>query len=575
MARLLRRFLKPYRGLIALVVVLQLMQAMASLLLPTLNASVIDEGIAKQNISTIWYYGMLMLGVTAVQVVGQIAAAWCGSRTAMSFGRDVREAIFSKSLEYSSREVARFGAPSLITRNTNDVQQVQQIVLMTSIIIVSAPLTMIGGVVLALREDVGLSWLILVAVVVLGIVIVFMVSRMTPIFKKMQARIDTINQVLREQIAGLRVIRAFVREPTEEKRFDNANWKLTKTALSVGVIMATLFPLVFFILDCSSVAVMWFGGFRVQAGDIQVGQLTAYLSYLTQILMSVMMSTMMLMMGPRAVVSAERIMEVLDRESTVKEPENPVTDYVHTREIKFDDVAFRYPGAELPVVSGLTFDAAPGTVTGIIGSTGSGKTTMVNLIPRLFDATEGCVSLDGVNVKNLDLHDLWDHIGFVPQKPYLFTGTVAHNLRIGKPDATEQEIWEALEVAQARDFVEKLDGQLDYEIAQGGTNISGGQRQRLAIARALIRKPEVYVFDDAFSALDMETDARLRAALKPVTRDATVIIVAARISTIRDADQIIVMEHGRIDGIGTHEELLSSCQTYQEIVESQFQTEGV
>jgi ATP-binding cassette subfamily B multidrug efflux pump len=508
-----------------------------------------------------------------IQIAGQIGATWFGARSSMAFGRDLRSSIFDSTLSFSSREVSKFGAPSLITRNTNDVQQLQQMVLMTAIMIVSAPLTMVGGIVMALREDVGLSWLIVVAVVLLGVIIGALVIQMTPLFKAMQTKIDTLNRVLREQISGLRVIRAFVREPTEAARFDAANHDLADTATRVGRRMMTMFPAVMFVMNLSSVAVMWFGSYRVADGALQVGQLTAYLQYLTQILFSVMMATIMLMIAPRAAVSAGRINEVLATDSTVVPPANPVTTLARHSEVQFEDVAFSYPGAEQPVLSDLNFAVRPGQTTAIIGSTGAGKTTLVNLVPRLFDATAGTVSVDGVDVRTLDPDLLWGRVGLVPQRPYLFSGTVASNLRLGKPDATDEELWWALEVAQARDFVERMPDGLNSPISQGGTNVSGGQRQRISIARALVRKPEIYIFDDSFSALDVATDAALRAALAPEVSDAALIIVAQRVSTIRNADQILVLDDGRIIGVGTHEELLDSCPTYLEIVESQFKSE--
>jgi ATP-binding cassette subfamily B protein len=575
MIRLLMKFLKPYTWLVVGVVVLQLVQSVASLLLPTLNARIIDEGVATGNTGLIWQIGLVMLGVSLIQIAGQIGATWFGARSSMSFGRDLRSSIFDSALSFSSREVNKFGAPSLITRNTNDVQQLQQMVLMTATMIVAAPLTMIGGIVMALREDVGLSWLIVVAVVLLGTIIGVLVIQMTPLFKAMQTKIDTLNRVLREQISGLRVIRAFVREPTEAERFDQANYDLTDTATRVGRRMMTMFPAVMFVMNLSSVAVMWFGSYRVAAGVLQVGQLTAYLQYLTLILFSVMMATIMLMIAPRASVSAGRINEVLSTDSTVVPPVNPVTTLARHSEVRFDDVAFSYPGAEQPVISGLNFAVRPGQTTAIIGSTGSGKTTLVNLVPRLFDATEGTVSVDGVDVRSLDPDLLWGRVGLVPQRPYLFSGTVASNLRLGKPDATDDELWRALEVAQAREFVEGMPEGIDSPISQGGTNVSGGQRQRISIARALVRKPEIYIFDDSFSALDVATDAALRAALAPEVGNAAVIIVAQRVSTIRNADQIIVLEDGRIMDIGTHAELLDRCPTYLEIVESQFKAEEV
>jgi len=575
MIRLLMKFLKPYTWLVVGVIVLQLVQSVASLLLPTLNARIIDEGVATGNTGLIWQIGLVMLGVSLIQIAGQIGATWFGARSSMSFGRDLRSSIFDSALSFSSREVNKFGAPSLITRNTNDVQQLQQMVLMTATMIVAAPLTMIGGIVMALREDVGLSWLIVVAVVLLGTIIGALVIQMTPLFKAMQTKIDTLNRVLREQISGLRVIRAFVREPTEVERFDAANADLTDTATRVGRRMMTMFPAVMFVMNLSSVAVMWFGSYRVAAGALQVGQLTAYLQYLTLILFSVMMATIMLMIAPRASVSAGRINEVLSTDSTVVPPVNPVTTLARHSEVRFSDVEFSYPGAEQPVLSGLNFAVRPGQTTAIIGSTGSGKTTLVNLVPRLFDATGGTVSVDAVDVRSLDPDLLWGRVGLVPQRPYLFSGTVASNLRLGKPEATDEELWKALEVAQARDFVERMPEGLNSPISQGGTNVSGGQRQRISIARALVRKPEIYIFDDSFSALDVATDAALRAALAPEVGDAAVIIVAQRVSTIRNADQIIVLEDGRIVDIGTHDELLDRCPTYLEIVESQFKNEEV
>lgn len=573
MIRLLARFLRPYVPQLLVVVVLQLAQSAAALFLPSINAMIIDNGVATGDTGYIWRMGAVMLGVSLVQISAQLGATWFGARAAMSFGRDLRWAIFDRALSFSSQEMNRFGAPSLITRNTNDVQQLQMLVLMTAIMIVAAPLTMVGGVFMALREDVGLSWLILVAVIVLGAIIGALIAQMTPLFKAMQERIDTLNRVLREQISGLRVIRAFVREPTEAARFDRANHDLTDTATRVGRRMMTLFPAVITVMNLSQVAVIWFGSFRVADGHLQVGQLTAYLAYLMQILMSVMMSTMMLMIAPRAAVSAGRINEVLDTSSSVVPPERPVTAVSQHGRVDFEAVNFTYPGAEHPVLDQISFTVRPGETTAIIGSTGAGKTTLVNLIPRLFDVTSGQVRVDGVDVRELDPDLLWSRIGLVPQRPYLFTGTVASNLRLGNPEATDAELWRALEVAQARDFVEAMPDGLESAISQGGTNVSGGQRQRLAIARALVRRPEVYVFDDSFSALDVATDAALRAALVAETAEAAVVIVAQRVSTIRSAEQIIVLEDGSIVGIGTHEHLLATCPTYVEIVESQFKTE--
>ncbi len=575
MIRLLTRFLKPYSWFLVAVIVLQLGQSVASLFLPSLNASIIDDGVATGNTMVIWQLGGVMLAVTLAQIAGQVGAAWFGSRTSMSFGRDVRDAIFSQALTFSSREVSKFGAPSLITRNTNDVQQVQMLVQMTALMFVSAPLTAIGGVFMALREDVGLSWIILVAVILLGILIGILIHKMTPMFKIMQARVDALNRVLREQIAGLRVIRAFVREPTEAARFDKANHDLADTATQAGRYMMTMFPAVMFIMNLSQIAVLWFGAQRVADGHLQVGQLTAYLAYLMQILFSVLMATMMLMIAPRAQVAAGRINEVLDTESTVVPPTAPVMAVTRHGEVVFDDVTFAYPGAEHPVLTGIDFTVSPGRTTAIIGSTGAGKSTLVNLVPRLFDTTSGAIRVDGVDVRELDPDLLWSQIGLVPQKPYLFSGTVASNLRLGKPDATEDELWHALEIAQAKDFVKAMPEGLDSPISQGGTNVSGGQRQRLSIARALVKRPEIYIFDDSFSALDVATDAALRAALAPVTAEAAVIVVAQRVSTIRNAHQIVVLDEGRIVGLGTHDELLDTCPTYAEIVESQFKASEV
>ncbi len=571
--QLLRTSLRPYSRLLWAVVVLQTIQTLASLYLPSLNADIIDKGIAQGDTSYILHTGMIMLAITLLQVVCAIGAVYFGAKTAMSFGRDVRGRIFHRVGEFSSREVGHFGAPSLITRTTNDVQQVQVLVLMTCTLLVAAPITGIGGIILALHEDLGLAWLLVVAVPVLAIAIGAIVSQMVPQFRLMQKRIDTLNRVLREQIAGIRVVRAFVREPQEVERFARANRDVTDTARRVGRLQAFMFPTVMLVLNVSSVAVLWFGAHRVDSGQMQIGALTAFLSYLIQILFAVMMATFMVVMVPRAAVCAERIQEVLDTESSVVLPEVPAADPIRTGRLELRDVEFSFPGAESPVLQHISFVAEPGQTTAIIGSTGAGKTTLVNLIPRLMDATGGEVMVDGVDVRELAPEVLWSRVGLVPQRPYLFTGTVATNLRYGNPVATDDELWAALEIAQARQFVEAMPEGLDAPIAQGGTNVSGGQRQRLAIARALVRQPSIYLFDDAFSALDLATDRRLRAALTPVTRQATVLIVAQRVSTIVDADQIIVLEDGQIVGRGRHEELLESSPTYAEIVESQLSAE--
>jgi ATP-binding cassette subfamily B protein len=557
------------------VVLLQLVGTMASLYLPSLNADIIDQGIARGDTDYILRIGGWMLLVSGVQIACSIAAVYYGARTAMSFGRDVRTAIFGRVMSFSAREVGQFGAPSLITRNTNDVQQVQMLVVVSCTLLVAAPITCVGGVIMALREDVGLSWLMVVCVPVLIASIGLIIRKMVPQFRLMQTRIDTVNRVLREQITGIRVVRAFVREPFETRRFDVANADLTATALRTGRLMALIFPIVMLVLNASSVAVLWFGASRVDAGQIQIGALTAFLSYLMLTLMAVMMATFMLMMVPRAAVCAERIVEVLDTDSSVVPPQHPVTEVAAHGELELRDVRFQYPGAAAPVLRDISFRAHAGQTTAIIGSTGAGKTTLLGLVPRLFDATGGTVLVDGVDVRELSPDILWQRIGLVPQRPYLFSGTIASNLRYGNPDATDDELWTSLEIAQARDFVEALPEQLEAPVSQGGTNLSGGQRQRLAIARALVRQPEIYLFDDSFSALDLGTDARLRAALRPVTANAAVVIVAQRVSTIVDADQIIVLEDGAIVGIGRHRELIDTCPTYAEIVESQLTVAAV
>jgi ATP-binding cassette, subfamily B, multidrug efflux pump len=571
--RLLRQFLAPYRQALTIVVALQFVGTMAALYLPSLNADIIDNGVARGDTGYITHTGAVMLAVSLVQIVCSASAVYFGARTAMASSRDLRAAIFHRVGMFSSREVAHFGAPSLITRNTNDVQQVGMLVLMSATMMVAAPIMMVGGVVMAMREDIGLSWLLAVCVPALFVAVAIVISRMVPGSRLLQTRIDAVNRILREQITGIRVVRAFVREPYETDRFGAANQDLTGVAVHVGRWMATMFPTVLLIMNVSSVAVLWFGGHRVDAGLMQVGALTAFLTYLVQILMSVMMATFMLVMVPRASVCADRIMEVLDTDSSVVPPAAAVTELTARGELEMRGVDYSYPGAEAPVLRDISFSARPGQTLAIIGSTGAGKTTLLNLVPRLFDVTAGEVYVDGVDVRRLEPELLWSRIGLVPQKGYLFSGTVASNLRYGNPDATDDELWQALEIAQARDFVEAMPEGLAAPIAQGGTNVSGGQRQRLAIARALIRRPEIYLFDDSFSALDLATDARLRQALRPVTGDATVVIVAQRVSTIIDADQILVLEDGAIVGRGRHEELLETCETYQQIVESQLSAE--
>ncbi|GAA1663040.1 ABC transporter ATP-binding protein [Fodinicola feengrottensis] len=567
--RLLRDFLRPYRAPLALVVLLQLLQTLAALYLPTLNADIIDYGVVKGDMGYILRIGGVMIVVSMVQIVCSAGAVLYGARTAMAVGRDVRAAVFHRVQKFSAREVGHFGTPTLITRTTNDVQQVQMLALMTFVLMVSAPIMCVGGIILALNQDVPLSSLLLIIVPVLAIAVSLIISRMRPLFRLMQERIDGINRVLREQITGIRVIRAFVRDTNERERFTGSNTELLTVSLGVGRLMALMFPVVMLVMNVSSVAVLWFGGHRIASGDMKIGALTAFLSYLLQILMSVMMATFMFMMVPRAEVCAERIKEVLDTEPSVVPPVQPVAAVPTHGQLELRGVQFHFPGAENSVLRGIDLLARPGETTAVIGSTGSGKTTLLNLVPRLYDATAGAVLVDGIDVRELDPTVLSNTIGFVPQKPYLFSGTVASNLRYGKPDATDEELWHALEIAQARDFVERMPEGLDAPIAQGGTNVSGGQRQRLAIARTLVRRPEIYLFDDSFSALDYATDAALRRALARETSEATVVIVAQRVSTIRNADRILVLDEGRVVGSGTHGELMDTNETYREIVLSQ------
>lgn len=573
LTKLIGRFGGRYRGWFALIVLLQAAASVASLMLPNLNARIIDTGVAYGDTAYIWRTGGRMLAVGGAQVVAQCLAAVLGARLAMGIGRDIRAGLFHTVLNYSSQEVDHFGAPSLITRTTNDVQQVQQLILMTCIMILGAPFTMVGAVIMALREDMGLSWIVAVAVAVLIVLVGAIIRQMTPAFRKNQRSIDRINQVVREQLSGIRVIRAFVRERRERKRFDTANRSLMLLGFRIGAFFSLLIPIVMLIMNASTVGVWWFGGLRVDSGDIQVGRITAFMTYMFQMLMSVMMAAIMMIQLPRAQVCAGRIMAVLRTRSTVVPADRPVRKLAETGSMEMTDVEFSYPGAEEPVLHDINISLRPGTTTAVIGSTGSGKTTLANLVPRLYDVTGGSIKLDGVDIRRLDMDLLWSRIGLVPQRPYLFSGTVASNLRYGSPEATDDQMWAALATAQAADFVEQMDGGLEAPIAQGGSNVSGGQRQRLSIARALVKRPEIYVFDDAFSALDVATDARLRVALAAETRDAAVLIVAQRVSTIRDADQIIVLDSGRIVGRGTHAELLTECTTYQEIVHSQMSAE--
>ncbi|MEU1807199.1 ABC transporter ATP-binding protein [Streptomyces sp. NPDC019937] len=571
LVRLIRAYLRPYTRTITLIVLLQLVQTLATLYLPTLNADIIDDGVVKGDTGYILTTGGVMIAVTLVQIVCAICAVYFGARTAMALGRDIRADVFDRVQSFSAREMGRFGAPSLITRTTNDVQQVQMLCLMSFTLMVSAPIMCVGGIAMALNQDVPLSGLLLLIVPVLGITVTLIVRRMRPLFRHVQERIDTVNRVLREQITGIRVIRAFVRDGHERTRFTGANTALMDVSLRAGRLMSLMFPTVMLVVNLSSVAVVWAGGHRIDSGGMQIGALTAFISYLMQILQSVMMATFMFMMVPRAEVCAERVQEVLDTGTSVVPPLKPVALPAGGGRglLELRGVEFRYPGAEEPVLRDISLTAHPGRTTAVIGSTGSGKSTLLGLVPRLFDATDGSVHLDGVDVRDLDPAVMTRSIGLVPQKPYLFSGTVASNLRYGNPDATDEELWRALETAQARDFVEAMEGGLEAPIAQGGSNVSGGQRQRLAIARALVLKPSVYLFDDSFSALDYATDARLRAALTDETGDATVVIVAQRVSTIRGADRIVVLDEGRVVGSGTHGELMDGNQTYREIVLSQ------
>ncbi|MGW9738400.1 ATP-binding cassette, subfamily B, multidrug efflux pump [Micrococcus sp. 140720015-1] len=578
---LLCRHGRPYLGAIAAVVVLQLVSTLATLYLPSLNARIIDEGVAVGDTPRIWDIGLVMLGVAFVQVVAAVAAVWFGARTAMGIGRDLRRAVYTRVDGFSAEELGRFGAPTLITRGTNDVNQVQMLTLMALNFMVAVPIMAIGGILMAVREDPGLSWLVWVSVPVLLAIVIWIGVRLIPLFERMQENIDDVNGVMREQVMGIRVVRAFVRERHETARFSDANAALTRTSVLIGRLFVLLGPVITMILHLATAAVLWFGGQRVDAGLVEVGALTAFMQYLLQILTAVMMGTFMMMMLPRAVVSAGRIWEVIETAPTLGDPVHPVEPAHRRGELELRDVSFAYPGADAPVLDGVGFTAAPGTTTAIIGATGSGKSTLINLIPRLYDTTGGQVLIDGVPVTDLSRAELTRAVALVPQKPYLFSGTVAENMRFGAPAATEEEIWAALETAQAADFVrERTTGEgegaatgLDSRLAQGGTDVSGGQRQRLSIARALVARPRILLFDDSFSALDVTTDARLRAALDESAGDATRIVVAQRVATITEADQIIVLDEGRVVGRGTHAELLASNETYRQIVDSQVREE--
>ena len=567
--QLLRTYLRPYTREVAIVGVLVLVQSIANLYLPNLNADIINNGVAKGDIDYIWRIGAVMLGITLVLGVLAVAGVYWASLASMGVGRDLRGAVFGQVQTFSAREIHRFGTPSLITRNTNDVQQIQLFLQIALTMMVSAPIMAVGGVIMALREDARLSSLLIVVIPILAGIVAFMFVNAIPLFRSMQVKIDRINQVLREQIIGVRVIRAFIRADFESRRFDEANYDLTSTALRVNRIFVLAFPAVMAVMNLTTVAILWFGGHLVDSGEMPIGNLTAFLMYIMQILMSLMMAIAMVILVPRAEASAARLQEVVTTKPSIEEPANPMNPPALTGAVDFENVTFGYPGGEKPVLQEITFELRPGQTTAVIGGTGSGKTTLLNLIPRFFDVSDGNLSIDGVDVRDQSLEQVWSRIGLVPQRAYLFSGTVASNLRFGKDDATEEELWHALEVAQSRDFVEAMPGGLDAPIDQGGTNLSGGQRQRLAIARALVKRPSIYLFDDCFSALDAGTDARLRAALRADTRDATVMIVAQRVSTIMHADRIIVLDEGRIVGTGKHDDLMASSEPYREIVDSQ------
>ena len=569
LGKILFRYLSRYWVLLVGVLVFQFASAMATLYLPSLNADIINEGVAKADTAYIWRTGLFMLAVSLGQIIASVIATLFAARAAMAVGRDIRSDVFAKVSGFSEREVSQFGAGSLITRNTNDVQQVQMLAMMGATMFVTAPLLAIGGVIQAVRQDVGLSWIIAVAVPALLIVAVIVIGRMVPLFRSYQTKLDAVNRVLREQLTGVRVVRAFVRERIEEGRFREANTDIMVVGRKVGSLFVLLFPLFMLILNVTVVSVIWFGGIEVNAGNVQIGTLFAFMQYIGQIMGGVIMSSFMAMMIPRAAVSAERVGEVLESESTMSRPADGVTEFSAPGAVSFDDVEFTYPGAESPVLTGISFGVQPGETVAIVGSTGSGKTTLVSLIPRLFDVSGGAVYVGGSDVREADVDALWKSIGLVPQRPFLFTGTVASNLRYGREDATDDELWHALEIAQGRDFVEEMPDKLESRIAQGGTNVSGGQRQRLAIARAIVHQPQILIFDDSFSALDLTTDARLRQALWRELPHVTKIVVAQRVSTITDADRIVVLEGGTMVGVGTHEELLETSETYREIVESQ------
>ena len=573
MIGLLRTYLAPYKAALAMVVGLLVVQALLTLYLPELNGAIINNGVATGDIDYILSTGALMLGVSLVVVVASIFAVYWGSKTGMAFGRDLRSGIFRKVEMFSQAELNRFGTPSLITRNTNDVQQVQMVVLLGLNMLIIAPILAVGGVIMALRQDVELSAILIVILPLMGLIVGLLMRRALPLFQAMQRKVDRVNQVTREALAGIRVIRAFVRTRHEQERFDVANRDLAATALEINRLFAVMIPLLTLVFNLSSVAILWFGSIRVDSGEMPIGNLIAFLQYVMQILFAVMIAVFLFVMVPRGIVSAGRIQEVLETEPTIDDPAEPIPGPAPVGALSFRNVEFRYPGAQDPVLHDITLDVDPGKTTAIVGSTGSGKSTLINLIPRFYDVTAGRLEIDGVDVRDLRREDVWARIGLVPQKAFLFGGTIASNLRFGKADATDEELWTALRIAQAEAFVRELPDGLESPVSQGGANFSGGQRQRLAIARALVKRPPVYVFDDSFSALDLRTDANLRAALQREIRGATVVIVAQRVGTIMTADRIVVLDGGTIVGVGTHDELLETSETYREIVDSQLGTE--